>query len=69
MKDKVGRGLAESLAEAVNDASPDTAARVMTWLTGLDGRGWLRLDESARRTYWGSVAARPGDRLAVAAGW
>ena len=53
MKDKAGRGLAESLAEAVNDANPDTAARVMTRLAGLDGHGWLRLDESARWTYWG----------------
>ena len=47
------RALAESLAEAVNDANPDTAERVMTRLAGLDGRGWLRLDESARRAYWG----------------
>jgi hypothetical protein len=53
MKDKAGRALAESLAEAVNDANPDAAERVMTRLAGLDGRGWLRLDESARRTYWG----------------
>ncbi len=48
MKDKAGRGLAESLAEAVNGADPDTTAQVMTRLAGLDGRGWLRLDESAR---------------------
>jgi hypothetical protein len=53
MKDTAGRTLAESLAEAVTEANPDTAARVMTRLAGLDGRGWLRLDESARRTYWG----------------
>jgi hypothetical protein len=53
MNDMAARALAESLAEAVKDANPDTAARVMTRLAGLDGRGWLRLDESARRTYWG----------------
>ena len=53
MKDKAGRGLAESLAEAVNGADPDTTAQVMTRLAGLDGRGWLRLDESARGPFWG----------------
>lgn len=53
MNDKAGRALVESLAEAVNDAEPDAAARVMTRLAGLDGRGWLRLDESARGPFWG----------------
>jgi hypothetical protein len=52
MNDEAAQALAGSLAEAVNDANPDTAARVMTRLAALDGRGWLRLDESARRVYW-----------------
>jgi hypothetical protein len=73
MKDEAGRGLAESLAEAVNDADPETAARVMARLAGLDGRGWLRLDESARRTYW--AQSPPGQvtgwrlRLGQVTGW
>jgi hypothetical protein len=46
MKDEAGRGLAESLAEAVNGADSDAAARVMTRLAGLDGRGWLRLSSA-----------------------
>lgn len=53
MRDTEGRALAEALDEAVNDGDPGAAARVMTRLAGLDGRGWLRLDEWARRTYWG----------------
>jgi hypothetical protein len=52
MKDTAGRALAESLDEAVDGADPGAAARVMTRLAALDGRGWLRLDERARRTYW-----------------
>lgn len=63
MNDKAARALAESLAEAVNDANPDVTARVMTRLAALDGRGWLRLDESARRAYWGQLP------LGQAAGW
>ena len=55
MNDKAARALAESLAEAVSDADPDVTARVMTRLAALDGRGWLRLDESARRAYWGRL--------------
>jgi hypothetical protein len=72
MKDTAGRALAEALDEAVDNADPGAAARVMTRLAGLDGRGWLRLDEWARRTYWGrsplgQAAGWPG-RLAAGAG-
>ena len=81
MNDKAARALAESLVEAVNDANPDVTARVMTRLAALDGRGWLRLDESARRAYWdqwpmGQAAGWPSrlaywgrSLLGQAAGW
>ncbi len=48
MDDKVGRALTGSLADVVTGADPAVATWVMARLSGLSGRGWLRLDESAR---------------------
>jgi hypothetical protein len=52
--DDVGRVLADALIDAVAEADPVRTARVMDRLAGLSGPGWLRLDELARRPYWGS---------------
>src|SRR5258708_9291507 len=48
MDDKVGRALTGSLADVVTGADRAVATWVMARLSGLGGRGWLRLDESAR---------------------
>jgi hypothetical protein len=51
--DGVGRVLADALIDAMAEADPVRTARVMDQLGGLSGPGWLRLDELARRPYWG----------------
>jgi HEAT repeat protein len=46
------RTLIAALADAVAEPDPVRFARVTEQLTGLDGPGWLRLDEMARRPSW-----------------
>ena len=53
MNGGAGRVLADALVDAVAEADPVGTARVMDQLAGLSGPGWLRLDELARRPYWG----------------
>src|SRR5260370_33274639 len=48
MDDKAGRALTGSLADVVTGADPAVATWGMARLSGLSGRGGLRLDESAR---------------------
>jgi hypothetical protein len=53
MNGGAGGVLARALIDAVAGADPVRTARVMDQLAGLSGPGWLRLDELARRPYWG----------------
>ena len=53
MNGNAGRALIGALADVVMEADPVRTARVMDQLAGLSGPGWLRLDELARRPYWG----------------
>jgi hypothetical protein len=55
------RELTGALAGAVTDPCPATTALVMASLATLSGSGWLRLDESARRSY---VGQSPLDKVA-----
>jgi hypothetical protein len=59
------RALVAALAEVVNEADRRKAALAITQLATLDGQGWLRLDELARRPYW---SARPSP-LDIVADW
>ena len=62
MDDKAARALAGAMASLASGGDPAMAAPVTARLAGLSGRDWLRLDESARRTYWGESALdRVGD--------
>jgi hypothetical protein len=63
MNGGAGRVLAGALIDAVAEADPVRTARVMDQLAGLRGPGWLRLDELARRPYWGQPP------LDAVAGW
>ena len=45
--------LADGLALAVTEPDSAATAKLMTFLGGLTGPGWLRVDESARRYYAG----------------
>ena len=51
MNTGAARELTDALADAVADPAPAMTARVMALLARSTGRGWLRLDESARRPY------------------
>jgi hypothetical protein len=53
MNGGAGRVLANALVDAVAEADPAGTARVMDQIAGLSGPGWLRLDQLARRPYWG----------------
>jgi HEAT repeat protein len=44
--------LVAALADVVIEADRGKAALVMAQLTGLNGHGWLHLDELSRRPYW-----------------
>lgn len=46
------RALVAALADVVIEADDRKAAVVLAQLAELDGHGWLRLDELARRSYW-----------------
>src|SRR5258708_15124572 len=48
MDGKVGGALTGAVGDVVTGADPAVATWVMARLSGLSGRGWLRLDESAR---------------------
>jgi hypothetical protein len=78
MNGGAGRVLANALVDAVAEADPAGTARVMDQLAGLSGPGWLRLDQLARRPYWGqspfdgvadwlALLATGGDLAGVAA--
>lgn len=56
-----GRALIALLADVVAEADSAGADQVMARLAELSGPGWLRLDELARRPYWGQS---PFDRVA-----
>ena len=53
MNGGAGGVLANALIDAVAEADSVRTARVMDQLAELSGPGWLRLDELARRSYWG----------------
>jgi len=46
------RALVAALADVVIEGDRGKAALVIAQLAGLNGHGWLRLDELARRPYW-----------------
>ena len=46
------RVLVAALADVVIEGDRGKAALVIAQLAGLNGHGWLRLDELARRPYW-----------------
>lgn len=60
--DAIG-ALVAALAEVVVEADRGKAAVVVAQLAGLDGYGWLRLDELARSPYW-SWRQSPLDNVA-----
>jgi hypothetical protein len=57
------RALVAALADVVIEGDRGKADLVTGQLAGLDGRGWLRLDELARRPYW-SWRQSPLDNVA-----
>ncbi len=58
------RALVAALADVVIEADLGKAALVVAELAELNGRGWLRLDELARRPYW-SWRQSPLDNVAA----
>jgi hypothetical protein len=57
------RTLVAALADVVTEADRGNASVVMAQLAGLNGHGWLRLDELARRPHW-SWGQSPLDNVA-----